>query len=573
MRLFLALLPLLFFFTDCTAHPAEPDKKRPAAVVDTIPLVPYQDIDPDKCPKDYFRHPLNCPVSLTGTFAEIRPNHYHSGIDLRIGGKVGEPVYAAQEGYVSRIAISPWGGGKVLYIDHPNGYRTVYMHLNDFVGDIGKYVRDYQYQHEVFSFDIAVPKGSLPVSKGQLVAHAGNTGSSGGPHLHYEVRLASTDQTINPLYFGTNYSDPVKPVIRGVRLYPTTSDPIPLTTDTVLLGSPFYAGIYATDLSETGNGKNGVEKIELFVDDTLFFIYSTASFLFEETRSVNAIIDYSHYQSTREYYIVSRHFPTLRMPNHRVRRNQGILDFADHKCHKLSFVVSDYKGNTSRRTFHVVDTAMVRPSAPSLPSPKHPISCSKSTRITLSGFTLTVPPRALYANDGLVVSTRSDSRYLSPVYSLSLQRNPLPLHVACTLAVKCPKGADASRLVVVSVKDGKLTACPTEVVNDSLVATIKELGDFAVMADTKAPSVKAVNFKESSPIGKGLLRIRLTDDLSGVNAYRCLLDDRWILAEYDGKTTSLYIDPSRIAKGTHSLLLLTTDGVGNVTTKTWKIVK
>ena len=146
----------------------------------------------------YFRHPLDLTPSFSGTFAEFRANHFHSGIDLRIGGVVGAPVRAAAEGYVSRINISPWGGGKVLYITHPNGYKTVYMHLNDFTGDIARWVRNYQYEHHCYAFDQTIPEGLLSVTKGQLVAHAGNTGSSGGPHLHFAIRVASSDETINP---------------------------------------------------------------------------------------------------------------------------------------------------------------------------------------------------------------------------------------------------------------------------------------------------------------------------------------------------------------------------------------
>ena len=143
-------------------------------------------------PQDYFIHPVKLPLSLSATFGEIRSNHFHGGLDIRIGGKIGEPVYAAADGYVSRIKITPYGGGKHIYITHPNGLRTVYMHLND----------------------------SIPVSQGQLIAHAGNTGSSGGPHLHYEIRYADNDQPINPLYFGIEYNDPVPPTIVNIKLYP-----------------------------------------------------------------------------------------------------------------------------------------------------------------------------------------------------------------------------------------------------------------------------------------------------------------------------------------------------------------
>lgn len=158
-------------------------------------------------------------MEFSASFAELRPNHFHSGMDMRIGKSEGEPVYAPADGYVSRVSISPWGGGQVLYITHPNGYRTVYMHLHDFAGDIGKWTRDYQYSHRVYAFD-ASPRDTIRVKKGQLIAHAGNSGSSGGPHLHYDIRYAHNDQPVNPLYFGLPYEDNIKPTIRDIKVYP-----------------------------------------------------------------------------------------------------------------------------------------------------------------------------------------------------------------------------------------------------------------------------------------------------------------------------------------------------------------
>ena len=572
MKLYFLLILSLLVFSNCTAQPTKREVKGTVPVSDTLQLVPYVDVRPADCPKDYFSHPLKCDVSLTGTFAEVRANHFHSGIDLRIGGKVGEPVYAAQEGFVSRINISPWGGGKVLYIDHPNGYRTVYMHLNDFVGEIADFVNDYQYSHETYSFDVTIPAGKLPVDCGQLVAHAGNTGSSGGPHLHYEIRLAATDQTINPLYFGMRYSDPVRPQIRGIRLYPMDGNPISLTSDTVSLAGSFYAGIYATDLSEQGSGKNGVEQIELLVDDTLFFRYNTASFLFEETRSVNAIIDYPHYKSSKEYYIITRHLPALRMANHWVGGSEGIISFADSLPHKLTYIVSDYKGNTDRRTFYVKAFPTVGQSAakPCVPA----ISYRVGGVVRNGESRLSLPPMALYADDDIEATCRTDSRFLSKVYSYQPVHNQLPPHVACKLSIAQPSGSQPDKMVIVNLKGSKYSACATTRVDGRLVAKIKEFGEYAVSLDLTAPIVRPVNFKDGKPItGKNSLQIKVTDDLSGLQRYACYLDDNWVLAEYDGKSAALYVSVRLVTKGRHTLRVVATDALGNTTTKEWQVIK
>ena len=179
-------------------------------------VVTKYDVMAQGYPVRYFRMPMDITPSLSATFGEVRANHYHSGLDIRTDGAIGQPVYAVADGYVSRNNISAWGGGKIVYIDHPNGYRSVYMHLNDLCGEIGHWVRDYQYRHQCYAFDTNVAPGRIKVYKGQIIAHSGNTGSSGGPHLHFELRYANNDQTINAQLFGLYVPDNVAPTIKGM---------------------------------------------------------------------------------------------------------------------------------------------------------------------------------------------------------------------------------------------------------------------------------------------------------------------------------------------------------------------
>ena len=132
-----------------------------------------------KLPQGYFRNPMDHDIGLSATFAEFRANHFHGGLDMRTGGATGKAVYAAADGYVAKVSISPWGGGKILYIKHPNGYTTVYMHLDGFAGEIGKAVLKEQYAKQSYSITKLFAPNELPVKKGQLVARSGNTGGSG----------------------------------------------------------------------------------------------------------------------------------------------------------------------------------------------------------------------------------------------------------------------------------------------------------------------------------------------------------------------------------------------------------
>lgn len=555
----------------------------------------------DRYPTDYFAHPLRLPVSMSGTFAEIRPNHFHSGIDLRIGGKVGEPVYAPADGYVNRIAISPWGGGQVLYITHANGYRTVYMHLNDYAGKIGDYVHDYQYAHEVYAFDIEVPKEALPIKKGQLIAHAGNTGSSGGPHLHYEIRYAENDQPINPLYFGMSYSDPIAPMVRNIKVYPadpwskingtsserkmtekvkTGKKSVTVVNDTFRVAGRFYTGIYATDVSEANTtGKNGVEKIELYVDDTLFFRYSVPSFLFEDTRVINALIDYPEYQRSKEYYVITRHLRGDRSGFSVAYRDNGYLSFGDKGLHKMEYRVSDYKGNMTRKKFYIRDLGPVEESQATatqnidLPGESIAYFCKKS--LIRAGFEARFEENTVYDNDALVYQSFSRAGYLGPLHSINLSVNHLPPHKAYTLRIAKPEcdPAIASKMIIVNVSGKSMSACATQADEEFLTATVKSFGTYGVTVDTIAPEVKPVNFS-SGGIAPNTLTIKITEKLSGIGSYHCYINGQWVLAAYDGKSSTLTIKPNAFLNtGENKLRVVVSDMCHNVTDLTYTLKK
>src|SRR5690554_2261216 len=170
-------------------------------------------------PVDYFDLPLQIPIELSGTFGELRNDHFHSGLDIKTLQKEGIAIYAPADGYVHRIKVSHFGYGKALYIQHPNGYSTVYAHLKDYAGAIQEYVKKEQYRQQSYEVEMFPGVDVLKVRKGDLIGYTGNTGSSGGPHLHYEIRDASS-RPMNPLLFGMDIPDTRKPLINSVFVYP-----------------------------------------------------------------------------------------------------------------------------------------------------------------------------------------------------------------------------------------------------------------------------------------------------------------------------------------------------------------
>ena len=495
MRLFqlITALVLLSLTVPSCGH-SQPVQPVKVSVADT--LKPWQR-RPDSIPTTYFDPPLQRPVSLSGSFAEPRSNHFHGGIDLRIGGEVGENVYAPADGWVSRVKVSPWGGGKTLYITHPNGIRTVYMHLDDFCGEMANYVLSFQYSHHTFVLDEEFPVGKYPVRRGQLIAHAGNTGGSGGPHLHYETRYAYNDEPFNPLYLGLPYSDAVLPVVRGVRVYGADGKAVAAKagqTVNVPAGR-CYLGICASDVSETGTtGRNGIESIELYCDDSLFWTYCVRSYLYEETRAINAIIDYAEYRRSGMAYFLSRRLRGDPSPHSRPVSADGYLTLALGEDYNMRYVVRDTKGNATEMAF--------------------------------------------------------------------------------TIHAATPAGsALRDRMIIVHIDGSKTTALATRREGDWLVANPRVFGTFAVTSDTEAPKCRPVNFATGKPVNKNDLRVKITDNLSGIEDYNCYINGQWVLAEFDGKTATLIMSPrSFLHQGNNTLRVVLHDAAGNETVAEYNIL-
>src|SRR5215467_8908764 len=154
-------------------------------------------------PKYYFRDPLGIsPMEIVANFGELRPDHWHMGLDIRTKQKENFPVYAAASGYIARIKVEKFGYGRSIYINHPNGLTTVYGHLNKFFPALEEYVTEQQYKNQSWEIELSFDKKQFPVFKSQLIAYSGSTGNSAGPHVHFEIRNTKSTKCLNPLLFG-----------------------------------------------------------------------------------------------------------------------------------------------------------------------------------------------------------------------------------------------------------------------------------------------------------------------------------------------------------------------------------
>ena len=231
------------------------------------------------------------------------------GLDIRTQQRENLRVYAAAEGYISRVKIERFGFGRAIYITHPNGYSTLYAHLNDFYEPLNNYIKEKQYADQKWEQDFELRPDQFPVVKGQFVAYSGNTGGSAGPHLHFEIRDTKTGNNLNPWLFDFGIPDHIRPSVFRLyyydRRYSTyQSGPVALpikgingeyTTinSVVTLHSPYISfGIAAGDKITATSNYYGIDEADVSVDDTLQSSFQLNNFSYDDTRYINASVDF-----------------------------------------------------------------------------------------------------------------------------------------------------------------------------------------------------------------------------------------------------------------------------------------
>ncbi len=552
-------------------------------------ILPRQSPAQSRYPKNYFRSPIDFPITLAGGFADIRKNHYHSGIDIRTGGEEGKPVYAIADGTISRINISSTGFGKAIYITHPNGFTSVYGHLKKLNGAIGNWIREQQYRKESFEIDTPVDHGVLKVKKGDVIAYSGNTGLSEGPHLHFEIRDAATQEIIDPLLFGLSFRDSAPPKIYNVRIYPFDENSMvnfsgnPLTVavngsgdcrliskDTVKVSGNIYFGIQALDFSNDTGSRDGITSIELFVDTVCYFTQKFERFAFAETRYANSELDYPQVVKNGQRIMRCYIAPNNKLSMYGRNKNNGIVNFMDTKAHRVTFTVKDVFGNTSRLAFWVKSHLAAPGGVKGDRTLKGTmLACGMINQFSGEGIIFDLPADALYEDlDFIFSSSAAVHGSFSPVYHL--QNETFPLHSSCSLSIKAdgiPKALLNKALIVKVDASGHFSGKSSKIENNIIKTQLREFGNYAVAVDTTPPVIKPVNAGQNKNVSKQQnLSFRITDNLSGIQSYRGTINGKWILMDFDAKSNLLvYSFDDRIRPGKNNFRLVVKDAVGNET--------
>jgi hypothetical protein len=637
-------IPSLFAFSQTAPRDGSPPLFPPAAY-----------------PQDYFRDPLDIPISLAANFGELRPNHYHMGLDIRTRHRENLSVYAAADGYVARVEIEPAGFGQAIYIRHSNGYTTVYGHLNQFFPALAAYVHEQQYRQQSWSVDLAIPPALFPVRKGEFIAYSGSTGGSQGPHLHFEIRLTAGDINLNPLLFGLPVPDRTAPTILRLAWYdrnqgiydqsphilpvtrattaartaavaPRTADAISRTAAVSTIGlvtagwsiSPSLLTVPASRISfalsafDTQSGSanpNGIFQAILYDDDQPVIGFQMDSISYDNTRNINAHIDYKTRETGGPFLQHLSFLPGYPPPSiYRIPAADGpsidpgqaaasgahpaggVIDLRDGRRHSIRVEVKDPNGNLSTLRFQVqyqppapdlAPAAAATVAAPAAPSGKR-FYPGMVDGFETEDCAFYLGEKSLY--DSVVLSA-TVSGYpgsglslpggVSAVYSIGAPWIPLldPVLVRLRLAGKSSPGPDdkaavlnvpsivADKVVMVCFRSSERDVKRPEWKDGWASARFREFGNFELVEDTTAPVITPIGPLEGADLSHaGRIAFNIKDNLGALRNFRAELDGAWLCFTNDKGLAYIYKFDEHCPPGHHTLKVSAEDVAGNRTT-------
>ncbi|GHV72466.1 peptidase M23 [Bacteroidia bacterium] len=537
------------------------------------------------------RSPLDIPLELSGSYGELRGSHFHAGMDFKTQQREGFPVYAIADGEVVRLLVSTTSYGKAIYFRTTQGVMSVYGHLSQFVEPLASAVKQYQYAKKSFEIDLT-PQRPYTFKKGDLLGYSGNTGSSGGPHLHFEMRNSAGDQAINPGLFGYAVKDNIPPTLSTLAVYPNNFNLFPLkqdlsihipviqngnrysiSPDTLNIYGRYAFGIDATDKANGQPNVLGLYNMQVLIDDMPVFYWQLDSVGFGETSDINSFIDYAHYDSTRQRIQWTVVYPNNRLNVYKYNQNSGFFDFTTEGVYKVQIKVADFYANTSTLSFYVnaqpaQTIRKIEGYAP--PRDTKLFEYQKENSFSSEGIQITLPKNALYQTIDFAYSRKlpDSSHWFSDVHQV--HHSGTPLCKSYTLKIRPKKLAPEllSKALIASVnKDGTLNAEGGSYKDGFVSIKIKKFCTFVVCIDTIKPKIMPLNIvRNRVSMTQDTLKFQISDDFSGIarDGYEAKIDGHWFLMEYDPKIKYLWgaVDTT-LPKGKHRFELTVKDQKGN----------
>ena len=521
--------------------------------------------------------PLNIPLVLSANFGELRSNHFHSGLDFKTQGKTGLPIFCADDGYVSRVLVSPWGFGRAIYVVHPaTGLTTVYGHLSSFCTKIDRPVREAQYSQESFRIDLEFKPGEIIVKKGEQIALSGNSGSSGGPHLHMDVRDTESGDALDPLpYFKKHITDNRSPIVNALALYPVKGEGHVYNKQThtsKTLATPFTAwgkvipAIKAYDKMTGTTNIYGIKHLSLVVDGDTVYSRHIYRIPFESTRAINTIINYAELVNNKSWMMTTR-TPDNSMLDYMITTiDEGILTIDEERQYKCKWVLKDAYNNITTQSFVIngkqTETTPYSPTGDLFNHQGQNTYC-------IEGSTATFDSGTFYEDYHFTASSTPSQRYFSDIVTFGEKTTPLHKSFRFEIDIKNDSLPDKSKYCIVRTNPGN-TAVGGKYSDGKMIGASNRLGSYAVSCDTVAPVIRPINQPKWAQ--RGRITVKISDNLSGIETYRGEIDGTFILLELDGKTgrASYKLDNKRVRRGKHhKLKIQVIDACGNSSTKTF----
>ena len=552
-----------------------------------------------------FGAPFDFPLLLSGNFGELRSNHFHGGLDFKTQGVVGKPLLAIADGYISKVTVTPGGYGNAIYITHDNGYTSVHGHLDRFLPEIARLVREKQYREQSFVVTLEFGPEQFRVRRGDVVAYAGNTGYSFGPHLHMEIRTTDTNEPIDPLPFYKHLiTDNIAPrathimvygdnrvgrtdfvgdskevkevdgkVIFKARASEQESSPLELLQqaqprlnhvnfqfsifNSLYAWGRISAAISANDYMDGTTNNYGVRYVRLYVDDKLVSHSDVDRVSFDEDLLINSWTDYHVQRTTGRWYMRSTISENNELRMLHADTSNGWVNINEERDYHFRYELEDLYGNLA--TYRFVVRGKHMPMDAPLHNHLYYMDASRDNRFYAGGTELWLPNGTLFEDVELAYDVTPSDTDLTAHYRLSDTRVPLRQSAELTIPVLPHADIDASKLYVARVDGNQRHYCGGTYRYGRITTNIKELTTYTVCVDTIAPKVTPIG--EATWKKRGTIAFRISDGETGIRSYRGTIDGRWVLFQYSSKTARLTCDlrAEGIAPGKHTIEVVVED--------------
>ena len=530
---------------------------------------------------------MDLPINLSGTFGELRTNHFHSGIDIKTNRLEGLNIYSYEKGYISRIQVSTYGYGKAIYITHPDGKITVYAHLSKFSEKIQNYVKDIQYKRKKFAIKIYPKESEILIEKNEIIGYSGNTGSSSGPHLHFELR-DKNNMPVNPLkYRNIEIFDTIIPSLKGVyykelkynngklednysrfkKIKFIENDNGKYLTDTIYTNGVIGFGVNSFDLMNNSNNVYGLNKIITKINDSVNFKINFDKFSFDEWTYINTYVDYAYFKRTNDK-IQKLYIENINPLNLYDRSlGDGALKLNDSKNILINYkiILFDFNNNTTVINIPIV-FADQRKEEIFQKKGNINIQNNLDKKIRLENYFVEFKKGTFDYNTSLTISESNNT--------INIDNDTIPLRKPFTIKYSL-KNIDDSRkkYLYLGMKGPKNYHyfISSEKFNDSIIGHAKKLGKFKILTDSIPPEINFYNLKNDQWISnRKKLTIKINDNESGIKSFNGWINNKWILLEYESKKNMLtydFGDKVNSSNSKNELVVSVKDNCGNISIK------